>query len=69
MIAERAYYLKLSHHCFTLFIKGYWGKELLDCFERNEKMGVVYHREDIFGDYDDFDDAEELICFIKTEKI
>ena len=39
---------------------------LLDCLERNEKAGVVYHREGIVGDYDDFNDVEELIDFIRT---
>ena len=51
---------------FTLFIKRYGEKELLDCLERNEKAGIVYHREGIYGDYDDFHDVEELIEFIKT---
>lgn len=36
------------------------------CLERNERNGVVYHREGIVGDYDDFEDVEELIRFIKT---
>jgi hypothetical protein len=39
---------------------------LLDCLERNEKNGVVYHREGIYGDYDGFTDLEELIAFIKN---
>lgn len=38
---------------------------MLDCLERNEKKGIVYHREDIVGDYDEFDDVEKLIMFIK----
>ena len=41
-------------------------EELLDCLERNEKNGVVYHREGITGDYDGFEDVEELIEFIRT---
>ena len=41
---------------------------LLDCLERNEKNGVVYHRKGIVGDYDDFDDVEKLIDFIKEGK-
>ena len=53
---------------FTLFVKRYGEAELLGCLERNEKNGVVYHREGIIGDYDDFDDVEELIRFIKTGK-
>lgn len=43
-------------------------ERLLDCLEENEKRGIVYHREGIMGDYDDFDDVERLIEFIKTGK-
>lgn len=49
---------KIKPMGFNLFIKRYGEKELLDCLERNEKNGVVYHREGIVGDYDDFDDVE-----------
>lgn len=35
-------------------------------YTRNEKNGIVYHREGINGDYDDFDDVEALIEYIKT---
>ena len=59
---------KIKPYGFTLFIKRYGEKELLDCLGRNEKAGVVYHREGIYGDYDDFHDLEELIEFIKTGK-
>lgn len=51
---------------FTLFAKRYGEEELLACLDRNEKNGVVYHREGIVGDYDAFDDVEELIGFIRT---
>lgn len=57
---------KIKPYTFTLFIKRYGVEKLLDCLEQNEKNGVVYHREGINGDYDDFDDAEKLIEFIKT---
>ena len=57
---------KIKPYGFTLFIKRYGVEELLDCLERNEKNGVVYHREGVLGDYDDFEDVEELIHFIKT---
>ena len=50
------------------FTARYGEEELLDCLERNEKAGIVYHREGITGDYDDFDDAEELISFIRNGK-
>lgn len=59
---------KIKPYAFTMFAKRYGEAELLDCLERNEKQGVVYHREGIVGDYDGFDDVEELIAFIKTGK-
>ncbi len=33
---------------------------LLDCLERNEKNGIIYHCEGIVGDYDEFDDVENF---------
>lgn len=59
---------KIKPYAFTLFMKRYGEEKLLDCLEQNEKNGVIYHREGINGDYDDFDDAEELINFILTGK-
>ena len=59
---------KIKPYAFTEFAKRYGEDTLLDCLERNEKMGVVYHREGINGDYDAFDDVEALINFIKTGK-
>ena len=41
---------------------------MLDCLEKNEKNGIVYHREGLVGDYDDFDDVEKLIAFIREGK-
>lgn len=57
---------KIKPYGFTLFIKKYGEKELIDCLERNEKNGVVYHREGIIGDYDDFDNVDDLILFIRS---
>ena len=57
---------KIKPYAFTLFVKRYGEKELLDCLERNERNGVVYHREGITGDYDAFDDVDALIRFIQT---
>ena len=59
---------KIKPYGFTLFVKRYGEQMLLDCLERNEKNGIVYHREGIFGDYDEFDDVEKLISFIKEGK-
>ena len=57
---------KIKPYGFNLFIQRYGLETLLDCLERNEQKGVVYHREGINGDYDEFEDVEELIQFIKT---
>lgn len=53
---------------FTLFARRYGVEHLLDCLERNEKEGVVYHRCGITGDYDEFLDLEELMRFIQSGK-
>ena len=57
---------KIKPLAFCEFIRRYGKGELMNCLERNEKKGVVYHRSGIIGDYDDFDDIEKLISFIKT---
>lgn len=57
---------KIKPRGFTEFARRYGVEALLDCLERNEQNGVVYHREGICGDYDEFDDLEELIRFIKS---
>ena len=51
---------------FAEFAKRYGVESLLDCLDKNEKAGIVYHREGIMGDYDEFDDLEDLIDFIMT---
>ncbi len=57
---------KSKPYGFTRFVKRYGEEALLDCLERNEQNGVVYHRDAINGDYDGFDDIEALIGFIRT---
>ena len=57
---------KIKPYTFNLFVKKYGEEKLLDCLERNEKNGIVYHRNGINGDYDDFDDVEQLMNFILT---
>lgn len=57
---------KIKPYGFTLFAKRYGTETLLDCLAENERRGVVYHREGFNGDYDDFEDVEELIRFIRT---
>lgn len=58
----------MKPRAFREFIRRYGEDELFDCLERNEKAGVVYHRSGYNGDYDDFDDVETLINYIKTGK-
>jgi hypothetical protein len=37
----------------------------MDCLERNEKAGIVYHYKDqLIGDYDKFQTEEDIINFI-----
>lgn len=57
---------KIKPYGFTAFAKRYGLEALLDCLEENERNGIVYHRQGIMGDYDDFDDPEALIRFIRT---
>lgn len=59
---------KIKPYGFSLFAKRYGQIKLLNCLEQNEKNGIQYHRKDIQGDYDDFEDVEELIAFIQTGK-
>lgn len=56
---------KIKPYAFTVFAKKYGVGYLLDCLEKNENNGIVYHREGINGDYDYFEDVETLIEFIR----
>ena len=38
----------------------------MQLLNQNEKNGVIYHREGLIGDYDNFDDLENLIEFMKS---
>lgn len=55
---------KIKPYAFTVFAKRYGKEKLLDCLERNERAGVVYHQQGIYGEYDNFEQAESLIEFI-----
>lgn len=59
---------KIKPYAFTIFAKRYGEEKLLDCLERNERAGVVYHQQGIYGEYDDFDEVESLIGFILNGK-
>ncbi|MCM1006861.1 MAG: DUF3795 domain-containing protein [Ruminococcus flavefaciens] len=57
---------KIKPKAFSEFARRYGMERLLDCLERNERSGIVYHQDGIKGDYDDFDDVEKLIGFIEN---
>ncbi len=59
---------KIKAVAFAEYARRYSVDALLDRLEENERRGIVYHREGIMGDYDEFDDLEELIRFISTGK-
>ena len=59
---------KIKPLAFTEYVHRYGMEALLDRLEENEKAGIVYHRQGIMGDYDEYDDLETLIEFISTGK-
>ena len=63
---EKGMLQKSKPYGFTAFARRYGEQALLDCLERNEQQGVVYHREGVVGDYDGFADVEALAHFIRT---
>ena len=67
-MANSGYTEKIKARAFAEYARRYGTQALMDCLERNEKAGIVYHREGIMGDYDEFDDLEELIEFIRSGK-
>lgn len=50
---------------FIEFIRRYGMEEFMDCLEKNEKKGIVYHRHGVVGDYDACKSAEEVIAMIR----
>lgn len=67
-LCEKGLLAQIKSHTFTLFVKRYGEEKLLDCLERNEKNSIMYHREGFHGDYDDFENEDDLIAFILTGK-
>ena len=59
---------KIKPLAFCEYIRRYGKEDLLDKLSENEKNGIIYHRQGIMGDYDDFDSIEELIDFIRSGK-
>jgi hypothetical protein len=60
---------KLRVRAFARFIAQYGEAKFIDCLERNEKAGIVYHSQgQLTGDYDKFQSEEEIISFILKGK-
>jgi len=56
---------KIRVRAFARFIAQHGEAKFLDCLERNEKAGIVYHYQgQLTGDYDKFQTEEEIIGFI-----
>ena len=56
---------KSKPYGFTAFARRYGEQALLDCLERNEEQGVVYHREGVVG-VDLNDEATSLMTYQKA---
>lgn len=67
-ICQKGTLSKLKPHAFTVFAKKYGVNRLMECLENNEKSGILYHRNGITGDYDEYTDMNELMKFIQEEK-
>lgn len=65
-VCRKGLLVKIKPYGFTEFARRYGAEMLLDCLEANEQAGVVYHRQGLVGDYDEFENLEDLIDFIKT---
>ena len=63
---------KIKSRAFRLFVQRYGIGELMDCLERNERSGMVYHNPgELKGDYDKPDTEEkimELLLFGKEHE-
>jgi hypothetical protein len=54
---------------FAEFIRIHCEQTMLDCLERNEKDGIVYHyKGQLVGDYDDVDSQEAVMQLLLTGK-
>ena len=63
-ICEEGVLGKIKVRGFIEFIRRYGIEKFMDCLEKNEKRGVVYHREGVVGDYDACKSVEEVIAML-----
>lgn len=68
-ICKKGVLFKTKPHGFTVFAKKYGEKYLIECLEKNENNGVIYHRSGIKGDYDECKNLEELFKLVKSGKV
>ena len=60
---------KVRIRAFAEFIREHGGKELMDCLERNEMAGMIYHyKGTLVGDYDAPGTIEGVKALIKKGK-
>lgn len=65
---EKGLLAKIKPRGFRLFIQRHGVEALLDCLEYYEANGVIYHRQGITGDYDNFTDVDTLLRFLEQGK-
>lgn len=54
---------------FVRFIREYGEDTLMDCLEKNERKGIIYHYEgELTGDYDRLSTEDEVIALISNGK-
>ena len=58
---------KVRPYAFVQFCRRHGVEALLDRLEEKERHGVVYHRVALEGDYDRWDDPEDVIAFLWEE--
>ena len=54
---------------FAEYIKQNGEEKMMDCLERNEQAGVVYHYQgQLVGDYDKYETVDEIITMLEGAK-
>lgn len=65
-LCEEGVLKKIKVKGFIEFIHRYGIDEFMNCLEKNEKSGIVYHRDGVVGDYDSCKSIEEVIAMLKN---
>ncbi len=60
---------KTRIRAFSIFLQRYGEDKLIECLLRNQKQGIQYHKNNNhYGDYDEFENEEDIIKFILEGK-